>query len=89
MVSSTWMVSGISAPMATTYMPRKEDGMHSSSPQRETTAAMTVDMKATQVNEVASVRGYRCADGESCAHSGQVTLRASFSGTSEHSAKSS
>ena len=64
------------------YMPRKMEGMHSSSPPRETTAEISVEKKATQTKEEASVSGYSLAPGESCAHSGHVTRRASISGAS-------
>merc|ERR1719374_371839 len=50
-----WMVSGISAPTATTHIPKKHVGTSNSSPKRPTTAAMTVENKDTHKKEATKV----------------------------------
>mmetsp|Transcript_5446 Transcript_5446/g.15591 ORF Transcript_5446/g.15591 Transcript_5446/m.15591 type:complete len:207 (+) Transcript_5446:422-1042(+) len=75
-----WMVSGISAPTATTHIPKKHVGTSNSSPKRPTTAAMTVENKDTHKKEVTKVTGYSRSPGEPTSQSGHVQRNATTSG---------
>mmetsp|Transcript_9547 Transcript_9547/g.22072 ORF Transcript_9547/g.22072 Transcript_9547/m.22072 type:complete len:230 (-) Transcript_9547:632-1321(-) len=78
-----WMVSGISAPTAITYIPKRDVGMPSRSPNRVTTAAMIVEKRETHTKEAASVSGYHRACAESCSHGGHVMRSARLSGSTK------